>query len=161
MAGRPNKYDTHIKPYLEQIKQWKRQGVTDAQICKELNVSVSVFCDAKNKYSEFSEVLKESTARFCADLRGEMARLAFKHELKTTKIYTTTEADGSTKTHKEVTVKEVDGNVTAQHLLLKNMDRENWADNPQDLALKKEQNELKRLLAEANNFDLSLADFDK
>ena len=156
--GRKSKYDTDIKPYLQQIKEWKKNGATEQQIAKQLGVAMSTFCALKNKYPEFSEVLKESTARFCADLRGEMARLAFKHELKTTKIYTTTEADGSTKTHKEVTVKEVDGNVTAQHLLLKNMDRENWADNPQDLALKKEQNELKRLLAEANNFDLN---FDK
>lgn len=153
--GRPNKYDSHIKPYLEQIKQWKRQGATDAQICEQLGVSQSVYFDAKKKYSEFANALKNSREAFVADLKGELARLAFKHELKTTKIYTTTDSNGNEKKHTEITKKEVDGDIAAIQILLKNLDKDNWSDNPQLVKLKQQELELKKLIAEANNFDLA------
>lgn len=152
--GRPSKYFTHIKPFLKQIAEWKRNGATDQQICEQLGVSKTVFYDAKVKYPEFAEVMKNSRAAFIADLRGELARLAFKHTLKTKKVYTKTEG-GQSVTYQEVTEKDVDGDIAAIHLLLKNLDRDNWAENPQLLDLKRREFELKKLLAEANNFDLS------
>lgn len=153
--GRPNKYETHIKPHLKQIAEWKKNGATDQQICEQLGVSMSVFYAAKAKYPEFSEIMKNTRAAFIADLRGELARLAFKHTLKTKKVYTKTE-NGNAVTYQEVTEKEIDGDIAAIHLLLKNLDRENWAENPQAIDIKKQELELKRLLAEANNFDLDL-----
>lgn len=156
--ARPNKYDTNIKPFLKQIADWKRNGATDEQVCKQLHVSCSVFYAAKAKHKEFSDVLKISRDGFVADLRGELARLAFKHELTTTKEYTATDAEGIAKTCVEKTTKEIDGNIAAIHLLLKNLDRKNWADNPQNVELKKQELELKKLIAEANNFDLNLGE---
>lgn len=153
--GRPNKYDSHIKPYLKQIAEWKKNGATDQQICEQLGVSMSVFYAAKAKYTEFSEILKNSRGAFVADLRGELAKLAFRHTLKTKKVYTKTE-DGKAVTYQEVTEKEVDGDIAAIHLLLKNLDKENWAENPQAMEIKRQELELKKLLAEANNFDLNL-----
>lgn len=153
--GRPNKYESHIKPHLQQIAQWKKNGATDEQICEQLGVSKSVFYDAKVKYSEFSEILKNSRENFITDLRGELARLAFKHTLATVKVYTKTDDEGHPVTYREKTEKEVDGDIAAIHLLLKNLDRENWSDDPQRIEIKKQELELKRLLAEANNFDLT------
>lgn len=158
--GRPNKYETHIKPYLQQIAEWKRNGATDEQVCQQLGVSKSVFYAAKAKYPEFSEALKNSRAAFVADLRGELARLAFKHTLETVKVYSKTDESGQSVTYKEKTSKEVDGDIAAIHLLLKNLDKENWADNPQGLKIKKQELELKKLIAEANNFDLNLTEVE-
>lgn len=154
--GRPNKYESHIKPHLKQIAEWKKNGATDQQICEQLGVSMSVFYAAKAKYSEFSEILKNSREAFIADLRGELARLAFKHKLETVKVYSKTDESGQTVTYKEKTSKEVDGDIAAIHLLLKNLDKDNWADNPQGLKIKQQELELKKLIAEANNFDLNL-----
>lgn len=156
--GRPNKYDSHIKPYLKQIAEWKRNGATDDQICEQLGVSKSVFYDAKTKYSEFSEALKDSKAEFVKDLRGELTRIAFKHTLKTTKRVikpTGTDEKGNPiySTYIEETEKEVDGEVSALHLLLKNNDKENWSDKPRELDLKQQELELRRMLAEAREFD--------
>ena len=159
--GRPNKYDSHIKPHLQQIAEWKKNGATDEQVCEQLGVSLSVFYAAKVKYSEFSEVLKNSRENFIADLRGELARLAFKHKLETVKVYSKTDESGQTVTYKEKTSKEVDGDIAAIHLLLKNLDKENWADNPQGLEIKKRELELKKLIAEAQNFDLGGMEGDK
>lgn len=154
--GRPNKYESHIKPYLKQIAEWKKNGATDEQVCEQLGVSRSVFYAAKAKYKEFSDVLKNSRENFVADLRGELARLAFKHSLETVKVYSKTDEDGQTVTYKEKTSKEVDGDIAAIHLLLKNLDKDNWADNPQGLKIKQQELELKKLIAEAANFDLKL-----
>ena len=101
MVGRPNKYDSHIKPYLKQIAEWKKNGATDEQVCKQLGVSLAVFYAAKAKYQEFSEALKNSREAFVADLRGELARLAFKHNLETVKVYSKTDESGQTVTYKE------------------------------------------------------------
>jgi len=157
--GRPNKYDTHIKPYLEQIKEWKRHGATDEQICEQLHIALSTYYDAKTKYAEFSEIFKTSKELFIADLKGELAKLAQKHKLETVKAYTRTE-DGKSVTYKEKIIKEVDADVAAIHLLLKNLDRDNWANDPQTLDLRKREFELKKLIAEANNFDLDLSSIE-
>lgn len=152
-AGRPSKYDTHVKPFLKQIGEWKRNGATDEQIEEKLGVSHDAFITYKKKYSELSEVLKKSIDGFVADLRGELARLAFKHTLTTTKAYFKKNEQGEEIEYRERTEKEVDGDIAAIHLLLKNLDKDKWADNPQKLALQKEELKLKQMIAEANNFD--------
>ena len=101
------------------------------------------------------DVYKKGTFELCQDLRGELARIALPHELKTTKVYTTTDEEGGIKKHTEITKREVDGDIAAINLLLKNLD-ENWANDPQMLELKKQEIELKKELARANNFDLDL-----
>lgn len=155
-AGRPSKYETNVKPFLKQIGEWKRNGATDEQIEEKLGVSHDAFITYKKKYSELSEVLKKSIDGFVADLRGELARLAFKHTLSTTKVYYKKNDQGELIEYQEKTEKEIDGDIAAIHLLLKNLDRDNWADNPQKLALQREELKLKQMLAEANNFDLDL-----
>lgn len=151
--GRKSKYDTDIKPYLKQIAEWKRNGATNDQIAEQLGVGRSTFFDAINKYSDLADALRKSQAEFVADLKGELARLAFKHVLKTKKVYKKQE-NGVEVTYTEMTEKDVDGSITAINLLLKNNDKE-WADDPKNLELKRQELELKKMLAEANNFDLN------
>ena len=58
--GRKSKYDTHVKPYLDRIPKWRRNGMTEAQIAKKLGIAMSSFSLYKLKHPEFSEVLKNS-----------------------------------------------------------------------------------------------------
>lgn len=155
--SRPSEYDIRVKPHIDKVRAWKRNGATDDQICEQLGISKSTFCLYKKKYSEFSDALKKSKAEFVHDLKGELARLAFKHELTTKKVYTTTGDDGKEKKHIEITTKEVDGDIAAIQILLKNLDKENgWSDNPLQLDLRQQELELKKLLAEANNFKVEI-----
>lgn len=157
--GRIGKYESNVKPYIEKVKQWRRNGATDEQICEQLDISINAFYVYAKKYNEFNEALKKSRADFVNDLKGELARLAFKHELTTKKVYTTTGEDGKEKKHVEITTKEVDGDIAAIQILLKNLDKENgWADNPLQLELRQREHELKKLLAEAQNIDLDLSE---
>lgn len=158
--GRKSKYETDIKPFLEQIREWKKNGATNEQIAEQLGVGRSTFFDAINKYSDLADALRKSQEEFVADLKGELARLAFKHTLRTKKVYTKKDENDQEVKYTEMTEKEVDGSITAINLLLQNNDK-SWANDPKNLELRKQELELKKMLAEANNFDLTFEEGDK
>lgn len=55
------KYKEWISPDgLLLIKGWARDGLTDKEIAKNMGISLSTFCEWKNKYTEFSETIKSS-----------------------------------------------------------------------------------------------------
>lgn len=153
--GRKSKYETNVEPYLDKIKDWKRNGATDAQIAEQLDISLDSFYTYQKEHVEFSDAVKKSRGEFVNELKGNLAELARKHTLTTAKTYTKKDPNNQiVYTYTETTVKEIDADVAAIQILLKNLDRDNWADNPQSLELKKQELELKKMLAEANNFDL-------
>ena len=153
-AGRKSKYDEYVKPYLKQIAEWKKVGATDKQICEQLNISDTSFYEYQKKYAEFADAIKKGKTELVMDLRGELARIAFKHTLETKKQYIRQDEETGNKTqYTEITTKEVDGDIAAINLLLKNLDGD-WSNDPQNLALRKQELELRRQIAEASHFDL-------
>ena len=156
--ARKSKYDEYVKPHLKQIEQWKKVGATDEQICEQLSISTTSFYEYQKKYSEFADALKKGKTALVMDLRGELARISFKHTLETKKQYIRQDLETGHKTqYTEITTKEVDGDIAAINLLLKNLD-DNWSNDPQNLALRKQELELRKAIAEANNFGLEIDD---
>lgn len=153
--GRPSKYETNIKPNLDKIREWRKVGATVENICDALGISRSTWFEYEKKYPEFSDTIKKGTTEFCLDLRGELAKLAKPHTLETKKQYIKQDVETGKKTqYTEITTREVDADIAAINLLLKNLDKENWSNDPQNLELRKQELELRRQIAEANNFDL-------
>lgn len=143
---------TILENNLEQIKEWKKLGATDEQICKQLNISLSTWYKHIKENPHISEAIKTGTQFFVLELKGELARKAFKHTLETKKQYIKHDLETGHKTqYTEITTKEVDGDTGALHLLLKNLDKENWSENWQSYDLKKQELELRKEMAE-NNF---------
>lgn len=152
MAGRKSVYDTHIQPHLEQIRAWRKVGATVEKICECLNVSPTTFFKYLKEKAEFADAYKKGTYEFCMDLRGELARLAFKHTLETKKVYKKKDAEtGRDITYQEITTREVDGDIAAINLLLKNLDSE-WANDPKMIDLRERELELRRMIAENNSW---------
>lgn len=60
MAGRKTKYDTNVKPNLFLIGHWVKDGLTDEQVAKRLNIAYSTFRLYVDKYPELSATLKKS-----------------------------------------------------------------------------------------------------
>ena len=145
--GRKSVYDTTILPNIEKIEEWTKSGATEKQICEALGISVSAFNDHKKK-NELKEAIKKGRTYLVLDLKGELARIAFKHTLETKKTYITQDDDGRTKKHTEITTKEVDGDTAALHLLLKNFDREEWKNDWDNYEFKKMELELRKKMAE-------------
>lgn len=160
-VGRKGKYETHVKPHLDRIKEYKKMGATDEQICNVLGIKKSAYYDYLNKYSEFSESLKKGKEDFVLTLKGRLALLTEPHKLETKKQYIRVDQETGQKTqYTEITTRDVDPDVAAINLLLKNLDKDNWANDPQSISLKQQELELRKAQAKAQNFDLEL-DEDK
>lgn len=150
--GRKSKIDI-VRENIEQIKQWKRQGATDEQIFKQLGVSKACWYKYLADNQDLKDALKTSVEYFVMDLRGELARQAFKHTLETKKTYIKKDlVTGHNVQYQEITTKEVDGNIGAAHLLLKNLDSEHWKENWDSYEFKKQELELRKLAIENNMF---------
>lgn len=140
---------TIIENNLNQIKEWKKLGATDEQICKQLNISTSTWYKHIKENPHISEAIKIGVEAFVFDLRGELARKAFKHTLETKKQYVKQDLETGNKTqYTEITTREVDGDLGALHLLLKNLDKDNWSENWQSYDLKKQELELRKQIAD-------------
>lgn len=96
-----SKYESHVLPNLELVKMWAREGLTDGEIAKKLDISIDSFYTYKKKYSEFSESLKEN--KEFADMQVEQA------------LYRAA----------------MDGNVTAMIFWLKNRKATTWREKPE------------------------------
>lgn len=159
--GRKTVYETHIAPRLDEIRKWRKIGATVENMCEVLGVSKTTFHKYLNEQPEFADAYKKGKTELVMDLRGELARIAFKHTLETKKQYIKQDMETGQKTqYTEITTKEVDGDIAAINLLLKNLD-ENWSNDPQNLALRKQELELRKAIAAANNFDLDMEELSK
>lgn len=153
--GRPSKYDANVKPHLKQIREWRKVGATIEDICEVLDISRSTWNEYEKKHADFSDTIKKGKKEFCLDLRGELAKLAKKHTLETKKQYIKVDEETGNRTqYTEITTKEVDADIAAINLLLKNLDRENWSNDPAHTELRRQELELRKKIAAANNFDV-------
>jgi len=57
MSQKADKYETHVKPHLEKIAQWRSKGMGFAEIAKKLNVHRSAFFNYRKKYDELEQVI--------------------------------------------------------------------------------------------------------
>lgn len=154
--GRKSMYDTHIKPRLGEIREWRKVGASVENMCDALGIKKTTFFKYLKEHAEFADAYKKGTFELVMDLRGELARLAFKHKLETKKQYIKQDEETGNKTqYTEITTREVDGDIAAINLLLKNLDNE-WANDPQNLKLRQQELELRKAIAAANNFDLDV-----
>lgn len=169
--GRKNKYETHVKPFLNQIKKWSVDGATERQIAKRLGIAYSTFNDYKVKNKELSELLKNGRIDLVEDLRGTLVKRA--KGFKYTETKTTTEQikmpdvikrfletngfpledlENPNLVRTEKWEKYAQPDVAALNLALKNYDADNWANDPQHLKLKREELELKKKQIEINDW---------
>lgn len=109
-----------VKSKFTLIEGWCRDGLTEAQIAKNLGISVSTLENYKLQHLEFVELLKKS--KEVVDIEVENALL--KRALGYTYEEKTYEKGELTKT----VVKEVTPDTTAQIFWLKNRKPREWRD---------------------------------
>lgn len=109
-----------IEEKLPLIKGWARRGLTDKQICSNLNLGVSTFCKYKLEHKELVETLKEGK---------EPADIAVENALYKRAIgYYYDEVTESEKDGRKVVRKHVVPDTTAQIYWLKNRQPKYWRD---------------------------------
>ena len=134
--GRPNKYETDVKPRLKEIETMATT-MTDKEIAAVLGIGHSAWCSYKNQYEELSETLKRSRQTLISSLKQTLIEKAqgFMYSEKKTVI-----KDGVVT--EEIYDKYSPPDVAAINLLLKNYDKDNWANDPQALKLRQKELEL-------------------
>ncbi|WP_195397856.1 helix-turn-helix domain-containing protein [Holdemania sp. 1001302B_160321_E10] len=123
------KYETHVKPKLDLIAQWARDGAIERDIAKKLGVSESTFSGYKKEHPELMETL--TVNKEVADARVESAlyKRAIGYE------YTETSKEvGPDGVKIKTTTKQVAPDVTAQIYWLKNRRPDRWKDK-QDISI--------------------------
>ena len=122
-----SKYETDVKPRLIEIEAWKRDGLTDEQICNNLNISIQTFYTYKSKYIEFFEAIKKGKEVADIEVENALFKRAIGYKYKEV-IKEVKEIDGKKSTYVKEVIKEMPGDVAAQIFWLKNRKPSKWKD---------------------------------
>lgn len=148
MSGRKSVYEEKIKSRFDDIKKWKENGANERQIANALGIAYSTFNKYKASNKELVDLLNSADkTQIVSDLRSALLKRAYGFKYEETKKYKTTDEDGNTRTHIEITEKMALPDVAAINLALKNYDSERWSNDPALLKLKKEEFEFKKEIA--------------
>lgn len=128
-----SKYETDVKPRLIEIEAWKRDGLTDEQICNNLNISIQTFYTYKSKYIEFFEAIKKGKEVADIEVENALFKRAIGYKYKEV-IKEVKEINGKKTTYVKEVIKEMPGDVGAQIFWLKNRKSNKWKDK-QDIDL--------------------------
>lgn len=148
--GRPNKYKTHVEPYLEQITEYALI-MTEEQIAETLGIAYSSFRTYKQHYSALNDALQKGRKDLVAELKSVLIKKAkgFIYEEKTIIEEINPETGEMEIVRRETKIRYAQPDVAAGNLLLKNYDKENWANDPQALELRRKEIELAERKLEA------------
>ena len=119
-----SRWETHIAPNIELIKQWARDGVIDKDIAKRLGVAYSTFRKYKAEEKELEEALRCSKEMADANVESALYRRAVGYRYTETKI--TRESGGVTEVE---TTREALPDTTAQIFWLKNRRPDKWRES--------------------------------
>lgn len=122
-----SKYETDVKPRLVEIEAWKRDGLTDEQIMKNLGIAKATFYKYVNENSELSERLKKGKEVADIEVENALFKRAIGYRYKE-KIKEVKEIDGKKTVFIKEVEKEIPGDVGAQIFWLKNRKSSKWKD---------------------------------
>ena len=144
--GRKNKYETHVKPYLDKIAFWY-QTMTEAQIAARLGICVDSFEKYKREHEELTDCLRNSKQQLISDLKETLKKKAKGYEYEETKTTIRQENDKEVKVIEKYK-KYAHPDTAAIHLLLKNLD-DSWRnDDKSTMEIKREQTDIAKKRAE-------------
>lgn len=154
MAGRKGKYETHIKPNLEKIKEMLNGGASEKQVAKSLGVSYASFNNYKRDYEELAAVCGEPRTELVEDLRSALVKRALGFSYEEKEQYIKQEVDPITKKpignpvmHTKIVTKQALPDTTALFGALNLYDPDYCKDKKQ-YELKQQELELRKLSAE-------------
>lgn len=159
--ARPSKYEREIKPHLADIKKAVEAGATIEEIAKAYGIAPSTIYKYKKEIKEFSEAFAQAREKVIIDIKAALLKKALGYEYQEKKQYIKKDENGENVTCTEITTRHQPPSETAGAMLLRNYDN-SWLDKDAiSTALKKQELELKKAIAETNNFGLDLGEIEK
>lgn len=152
--GRKSKYDTEIAPHLAEIEKAVKNGATITEIANALGIAESTLYKHKAENSELSAAFTHGRASIVIEIRGALLKKALGYEYQEKKQYIRKDESGENVTYTEITTKHQPPSETAGAMLLRNYD-DTWLDKDSvTTQLKQQEFELRKAIADSNNFDL-------
>lgn len=144
MAGRKNLYKSKVEPFLDTINKKVRDGVTEAEICKALGISVATLANYKNQHPELVEALsKGKGSNVLEKLKnaGIEAACGYFKENEVTRIVVG--SDGKPKKEKTIAKTWYPPNAVLNRFYVMNFGKdEGYVNDPLEYELKKASHEL-------------------
>jgi len=145
--ARKDNYELRVKPYLDKVADMALV-MSEEQIAITLNVSYSSFQRYKEAHNELRQALKKGRRELVLELKSVLIQKAKGFHYEESK----TIKEKGKETRTEVYRKYCPPDVAALNLLLKNYDKENWANDPQALKLREKELELQERKIEQNEW---------
>lgn len=125
-----SKYETNVKDKLLLVEAWARNGLTDEQIAKNLDISKDSFYKYKKKHTDFSDSLKRGKEVIDFEVENALLKraLGYKYNEVTKELCKDKETGEETLVITKIVTKEVAPDTTAQIFWLKNRKPLEWRD---------------------------------
>lgn len=142
--GRKSRYETHVEPYLEDIRKWY-QLLNEGEIARKLGIGITSFEKYKREHPELREALRDGRFELVEDLKLTLKKKA-KGFSYTEKKRVIRDENGKKTTSVEEIERYFPPDTGAIHLLLKNLD-DTWRNDDKptmDLRREKLENDKKK-----------------
>ena len=127
-AGRKPKFDYTSEDFLSLVESYAKKGFTDKEIAHVIGLCPQTFCEKKNEYPEFSEVLSRARCAINSLVRAKFLAMALGGvKTKSTTIRKLRDKEGDLTGEEEVQITEGElaPNLSAQMTWLYHYD-EDW-----------------------------------
>lgn len=163
-AGRVDYWGERIQPRLKEIEEWYSIGLDDRQVYTNLGVGRTTFYKYKKEKTELQEAIQKGVVPIVIKVRSALVKsaLGFTYTEKKTYIKNEPTPEGKPKQvqYQEIIERYNPPNVASCNLLLKNLDSDNWANDPQALEMRRLELKHKKQMAE-NAIFLPVVEDDK
>lgn len=149
--GRVSRYESHVKPHLDDIREWY-QFLNEKQIAKRLGISARSFENYKREHEELREALRGGKEILIEELKTTLKRKALGFSYTERKTIIRDENGRKVKVIEEYE-KYAQPDTGAIHLLLKNLDKDGWSNDPQMLELRREELRLQERKIDESKFE--------
>lgn len=147
-AGRKGKYETHVKPFFENIEKLLQDGASEKQVAEDyLNISYAAWNNYKQDHPELRALCEKPRPKLVDDLRSALVKRALGFTYEEKKQYITEDEDGHKKKHTEITTRQALPDTTAIFGALNIYDPDYVRDKKAH-ELKQQELELRREMAE-------------
>ena len=152
--GRPGRYDKDVKPYLDEIRNAVKSGATVEEVAKAFDLAPSTLFRYQSEHPELKDAFTRGRARIIFDIKAALLKKALGFHYEEEKVVSKKDKDGENVVGVEKIKRYCPPSETAAAMLLRNYDKE-WHDNDDMTStLKQQELELRKAIAESNNFDL-------
>lgn len=162
--GAKSKYEQLVKPYLELIQEKVRQGITEAEIAKALNISIASLNNYKQKHEELRDALsKNKGADVLQGLINAGIKAATGYYVDNEKVIYGRDEAGNVVVQQVIKEKTWQPpNQSLNKFYVQNYGKEQgFTTDPLEYELKKARAEFDEKLEKAKNWDVDIKDDEK